>query len=284
MPRVMSPATPDAEVLLAIVAAQTEIVSAALELDAVVDLVCREARTLTGADGAVLEIAGGLTLVRDGAVGDGSMLCVPLVHQGQQLGVLKVTSGAVDAFDDRDQTTLNLLSGLIAAQLLHAQDFEHVAAAALEDGLTNLGNGRAYEERLASEAERAIRHGRALTLALFDIDQLGQINAEHGHGAGDGVLVRVADALRHVRVVDQAYRIAGDRFALLMPETTERQAEIVVRRIQEQLARRDASGLAAPVSIGTSQARHRDPEILHASAAEALARAKRHHAVLRRVA
>jgi diguanylate cyclase (GGDEF)-like protein len=325
------PATPDADVLMAIVAAQTEIVSSALKLNAVMDLVCREARKLTRADGAVLEIAEGDEMVYRAAAGSGvahiglrlkqngslsgaciaaghalrcedaatdprvdraacervggvAMLCVPLVHQERTIGVLKVVSARQGAFDDRDETTLNLLSGLIAAQLLHAQDFQHITDAALEDGLTGLGNRRAYEERLASETERAIRHGRALTLALIDVDQLASINEARGHAVGDEVLRRVARSMCEVRVCDYGFRIDGDRFALLMPETTERQAEVVVRRIAHELERADRFGLAAPVSIGASQAHHRDPEILHTSAEDALARAKRGHRGLRRVA
>jgi diguanylate cyclase (GGDEF)-like protein len=316
---------------MAIVAAQTEIVASGLELTAVMDLVCREARKLTRADGAVLEIAEGdemvyraaagsalpylgLTLQQQGSlsgaciaaghalrcddaatdprvdraacerVGVVSMLCAPLVHNDRTVGVLKVIAAREHAFDDRDETTLNLLSGLIAAQLLHAQDFQHIADAALEDGLTGLGNRRAYDERLASETERAIRHGRALTLALIDVDELGAINASRGHAVGDEVLRRVSRCMCEVRVCDYGFRIAGDRFALLMPETTERQADIVVRRIAHTLERPDRFGLAAPVSIGTSQARHRDPEILHTSAQDALGRAKRGHRELRRVA
>jgi diguanylate cyclase (GGDEF)-like protein len=290
-------ATPDSDVLMAIVAAQTEIASSALELSAVMDLVCREARKLTRADGAVLEIAEGEAMISRAAAGSAvahlglalpqesrSMLCVPLTHQGRPLGVLKVVSGRAAAFDARDETTLTLLSGLIAAQLLHAQDFQHIAQSALEDGLTGLGNLRAYEERLASETERAIRHGRALTLALVDVDHLAVINETRGHATGDEVLRRVSRSMCEVRVCDYGFRIGGDRFALLMPETTERQADVVVKRIAHTLERADRFGLSAPVSIGTSQARHRDPEILHASAEDALARAKRGHRGLRRVA
>jgi diguanylate cyclase (GGDEF)-like protein len=316
---------------MAIVAAQTEIVASALELGAVMDLVCREARKLTRADGAVLEVAEGDDMVYRAAAGSGlphlglklkqqgslsgsclaggeplrcddtsvdarvdraacervgvvSMLCVPLIHHHHTLGVLKVLSRHPAAFDDRDETTLSLLSGLIAAQLLHAQDFQLISDAALEDGLTGLGNRRAYEERLASETERAIRHGRALTLAIIDVDHLAAINEERGHAVGDEVLRRVSRAMCEVRVCDYGFRISGDRFALLMPETTERQADVVVRRIAHTLARVDRFGLATPVSIGASQARHRDPEILHTAAEDALRRSRRAHAALRRAA
>jgi diguanylate cyclase (GGDEF)-like protein len=276
-------------VLLAIVAAQTEIAASALELTAVMDLVCREARQLTGADRAVIELGEGGELVRRAGAGAtpshvGSMLSVPLIRQGRAVGVLKAMSGPEGAFDERDEATLELLGGVVAAQLLHARDVGHSSDAALEDGLTGLGNRRAYEHRLASETERAIRHGRALTLAIVDVDHLDAINETRGHAAGDEVLRRVSRAICGVRVCDYGFRIGGDRFALLMPETTERQAEVVVRRIAHMLGRADRFGLATPVSIGTSQARHRDPEILHTAAEDALARARRAHAVLGRVA
>ena len=267
----------DPSVLLAVVEAQSEIASAELDLDAVLDLVCTKAQELTGADGAAVELAEGDALVRRAASGrcadtgplpDGgaSELCVALRDRGGTVGVLKVVCGRRDAFGPRDEATLNLLSGLIAAQLRHAQVYARAEEAAREDPLTGLGNRRAYEPRLDAEVARAIRHGRPLTLCLVELDD---------DTPDDAALVRAARALCAVRACDQAFRIGPATFALLLPETTERDADVVLRRLLATLAVRDASGRPLSVLTARKQARHRDVAVLQDAVGDALERARR---------
>jgi GAF domain-containing protein len=309
----------DPTVLLAVVEAQNEIASAALDLDAVMSLVCAKAKQLTGADGAVVEIADGDDMVYRAACGGASpfvgrrlpragslsgrcmaeshplicddaatdprvdraaaarigvvsMLCVPLIDRDGAVGVLKVISGHRRAFGERDEATLNLLSGLIAAQMRHAQVYARAEEASREDALTGLGNARAYHERVGSEVARAIRHGRPVTLCFVEL-----VGAE----AGDAACRRVARALATMRAGDLAYRIDTRTFALLLPETTEADAEVVLRRLHATLAVRDASGLAVSVVSARKQARTRDVEVLEDAVRDGIERARR---VARRLA
>ena len=85
---------------------------------------------------------------------------------------------------------------------------------------------------LESELERTRRHGRPLALVLCDVDDLKHINDTHGHPGGDRALCAVGRALRDcLRAGDTAFRIGGDEFAVLLPETTAEQAAIVGARI-----------------------------------------------------
>ena len=59
----------------------------------------------------------------------------------------------------------------------------------LLDGLTGLGNHRAFQEELSRQLEHATRHGSALALLLVDVDDLKKVNDEHGHAMGDELLV-----------------------------------------------------------------------------------------------
>ena len=63
------------------------------------------------------------------------------------------------------------------------------------DGLTGLVNHRVFQERLLVEVDRAQRHGRALSLALVDIDGFKGLNDTFGHLVGDDVLARIAGHL-----------------------------------------------------------------------------------------
>ncbi len=156
-------------------------------------------------DAAVDDRVDGAACARVGVV---SMLCVPLIDRDGAIGVLKVLSGHRRAFGERDEDALNLLSGLIAAQMRHAQVDARAEEASREDPLTGLGNRRAYHERLDAEVIRAIRHGRPLTLCLVQLEGAAALSADHGPGAVDAAVVRIARALCAVRACDQAFRIA----------------------------------------------------------------------------
>jgi GGDEF domain-containing protein len=124
-----------------------------------------------------------------------SMLCVPLSHQGETVGVLKVYSPVAHHFDDGDVETLELLSDLIAAHISHATLFEAESDHSRRDTLTGLCNRRAFEERLPIELARASRSARPVSLCLFDLDGFKGVNDRLGHPTGDEVLRAVARIL-----------------------------------------------------------------------------------------
>jgi diguanylate cyclase (GGDEF)-like protein len=271
------------ERLLAIIETQNQIATAALDLDAVMELVVERAQHLTGAAAAVVELAEGEEMVYhvgrgaadehlglrlpidssisglcvrqattlhcvDAAtddrvnldacrrVGAISMVCVPLTHVARVVGVLKVYDPRAHAFSADDVATLDLLSGVIAAHMAHASDFEAHHHDSRHDGLTGLPNRRALDERLATEIARAKRHGGGLTVCVLDLDRFKQVNDTQGHAAGDQVLRAVAGKLAQLRDEDAAYRLGGDEFALVLIEGAGSAAQPVIERISSAIA------------------------------------------------
>ncbi len=89
---------------------------------------------------------------------------------------------------------------------------------ALIDGLTGLGNHRAFQDELARQISQAVRQGTALALLLVDVDDLKKINDTRGHATGDELLSALGRiAATSLRRYDRAFRIGGDEFAILLP-------------------------------------------------------------------
>ncbi|MBN1528793.1 MAG: GGDEF domain-containing protein [Thermoleophilaceae bacterium] len=209
------------------------------------------------------------------AVGAISMICVPLrLDDGDIAGVLKVHAPTAQAFDDADEETLTLLSGLIVAGLGNAQEQATLRDESRRDTLTGLGNRRSYDEALIREAARSVRYGSLLSLVLFDIDGFKGVNDRFGHERGDAVLAEVGRIIAAGRTGDQGYRIGGDEFALILPETSLENAERVGGRVADGVAESIQIAKQATVSVGAAEARTLDPRALHAEADTALHRAK----------
>jgi diguanylate cyclase (GGDEF)-like protein/putative nucleotidyltransferase with HDIG domain len=153
-----------------------------------------------------------------------------------------------------------------------------ISDTARTDPLTGLLNRRALEELLDMELERATRGGRPLSVIVGDIDSFAAVNEREGHAAGDNALQLVAgNCLKWKRRIDQAARIGGEEFALLLPETDERGAFIVAERLRRATHRTFAEA-AVPVTISfgvaSSPAHGTDPVSLLRAADRAVAAAK----------
>ncbi len=202
-----------------------------------------------------------------------SMICVPLVHRRETVGVLKVYSDLARHFDDDDVEALELLSDLIAAHLSHATRFETEAHDNRHDALTGLANRRAYEERLAVETARATRDQQPLSICLLDLDGFRGVNERLGHAAGDDVLRDVARLVDGFRAADDAFRIGGDEFAILMPQTGPTDARLAAERLADAILAAKLGGATIGASFGIAAAGP-DPERSHLAADTALLRAK----------
>jgi diguanylate cyclase (GGDEF)-like protein len=131
------------------------------------------------------------------------------------------------------------------------------------DALTGVQNRRGFDEHLAAEHLRALRHATPLALLLVDVDHFKRYNDHHGHPAGDAVLQQVAALLAQQarRPGERAARYGGEEFALVLPHCSADGATIVARRCLASIAEaRIAHGDSplAPtvtVSIGVAMAR-----------------------------
>jgi diguanylate cyclase (GGDEF)-like protein len=119
--------------------------------------------------------------------------------------------------------------------LVEYDDFKKLQINAATDGLTSLYNRRLFDEYCDKELNRAKRYGQQLAIVILDLHKLKEVNDRHGHMQGDQVLQLAAATLRKtMRASDFAFRIGGDEFALLLPQTDPEQAFTLCRRIRAQ--------------------------------------------------
>jgi len=108
---------------------------------------------------------------------------------------------------------------------------------AIHDGLTDLLNHKAYQERFVEELSRAKRFKQNLVLLILDLDKFKRINDTYGHLYGDYVLKDVAKILKEsVRNIDICARYGGEEFAIVLVNTDIEYARPVAERIIEKVA------------------------------------------------
>jgi diguanylate cyclase (GGDEF)-like protein/PAS domain S-box-containing protein len=129
---------------------------------------------------------------------------------------------------------------------------DHLRRQAASDPLTGLGNYRRLVDVLYLEIKRSKRTNREFALLFFDLDDLKGINDRHGHMIGSQALCRLADVLCSCcRDIDTPVRFGGDEFALVLPETTAQEANMVAHRICESVAD-DGKGPKLSASVGVA--------------------------------
>ncbi len=123
---------------------------------------------------------------------------------------------------------------------------------AANDPLTGLVNHRTFHERLQEEFERAVRHGRDLSVVVFDIDGFKEVNEVEGHLVGDQVLRELGVRFRsRIRAGNVLARIGGDEFAVIVPEAEAIEAVAVAERLRRAVVETPLlEGHALSVSAG----------------------------------
>ena len=146
------------------------------------------------------------------------------------------------------------------------------------DGLTGLRNRRAFDERMAEAFTHAVRYGRALSMAIIDVDLFKAINDVSGHHAGDNVLRCVGGRLMTcTRAADFVARIGGEEFVIILPETPLFEAMQVGEKVRASIAATPIADQRVTVSIGIASFPHSHVQTvdeLYRAADQALYRAK----------
>lgn len=184
----------------------------------------------------MLRIAGGLLLV----MGWGA---VATPHWGETEFVLDTAVflalgayGFLAAAQSR-RTAINLERKLRLGLLVHNMELENMA---MRDELTQLFNRRHFFERLERELETARGFHKPLAVMVANVDRMREINDLYGYGVGDKVLASLGTFLLGcTRGSDVPARIGDDEFAIILPDTSEGAAAMLMDRLMQRLSRAD---------------------------------------------
>jgi diguanylate cyclase len=197
------------------------------------------------------------------------VLAVRAVHEGAQDYLIK---GQVDA---------RLLSRSINYAIERKRAEVELAHQAMHDALTALPNRALFYDRLGQALNRVGRHSVAAAVLFLDLDRFKVVNDSLGHGAGDKLLIAVAERLSNVlRAGDTAARFGGDEFVILCEDISgERQAINIAGRIAAELDAPfviDGEDVFVRTSVGIALATQAGarPEALIRDADAAMYRAK----------
>ena len=185
---------------------------------------------------------------------EGGLLAVTLLAL-TALGALVYQPGkvrqALDAQREMEARMTDQDAALAEADRQVAEMQSIMAHLSTVDALTGLKNHRAFQEQLNIELERALRHGRPLSLLLMDIDRFKSYNDTYGHPSGDKVLKTLSGLLKeNARSTDIPVRFGGEEFAVILTETDMMGSVVLGERLRQSIA--GADGMERPVtaSIG----------------------------------
>src|SRR5437870_3266415 len=182
----------------------------------------------------VVEISSGPAESRvDRIAGEWSAIRAELRTKGVLLGAMTVATRLPRTFEPSDLQFVAAVADQIAVALDRAR--QHTKEART-DYLTGLANRPEFERAIDRAVAASERHKRRLALMMIDLDNLKQINDEHGHHVGDEAIRVLAHELqRAVRATDTCGRLGGDEFGVAMPDADEHHASDVAARVRHSL-------------------------------------------------
>jgi diguanylate cyclase (GGDEF)-like protein len=208
-------------------------------------------------------------------------IATPVHENGTVIGSLVVASHRPGhRYSEPQRAMLLAFAEHVSLAVTDANTLEAMYRA-FHDSLTGLASRALFLDRLTHGLVQAARSNTDITLLFIDLDRFKMVNDTLGHGAGDGLLVEVAERLRAcLRASDTAARFGGDEFVVLLHGTNATDAQIVAGRIIEAVRRPFVINelevcIDASIGIACSQAGRVGAEELLRDADVAMYRAKR---------
>ena len=149
------------------------------------------------------------------------------------------------------------------------------------DGLTGLGNLHYYKSRSVDALAAANRNKSELSLIMLDVDFFKKVNDTYGHDCGDVALKLIAAILKEsVRPTETCFRLGGEEFVVMQPETSRETSFLIAERMREKIEatplhwKGNEINLTASFGVATLHQGADNLDDLYANADQAMYRAK----------
>lgn len=166
-----------------------------------------------------------------------SYLCVPILAQGQTIGILHVqATDEAPHLQDAEISFKATFAGQFGLSIANIRLRDALRSQSIRDVLTGLYNRRYLEESLEREIRRAVRAAQPLGILMLDLDHFKRCNDTYGHDAGDTILRETAGLLtRSIRAEDVVCRYGGEEFVIILPTADLNAACMRGERIRSKL-------------------------------------------------
>ena len=165
-------------------------------------------------------------------------LCVPILAQGEALGIMHFQSTDESAsLAEAELSFKTTFAGQVGLSIANINLRDALRIQSIKDTLTGLYNRRYMEEMLDREIRRAARAHQSLGILMLDLDHFKTFNDTYGHDAGDAVLCEAASLLtKSVRAEDTVCRFGGEEFVVLLPtanlQSARERAEVIRSKLK----------------------------------------------------
>lgn len=214
-----------------------------------------------------------------------SLICMPIMVQGEIRGIIHLDSVKKGAFDLDDFEFTELLSKEISIAMERSFLFAQIKDVSVRDGLTGCFNRRKFDVDVEAALAEAKQQDRQLSLLMLDIDHFKKYNDHHGHQVGDELLRQMVSLLSlNTRPGDTIYRYGGEEFVILLQSASNKTATRVAERLREVIEGERFKGeghsqqgnkVSVSIGVATFPEDASNPSQLIAAADSALYQAKK---------
>ncbi|MGB5596483.1 MAG: diguanylate cyclase [Crocosphaera sp.] len=174
----------------------------------------------------------------------------------------KILINSSDELSDLIEKLRQITNRIASDQEQQKKLREHLQALANVDELTGAFNRRKLQEMLSYEIERTRRNQNNLSIIVFDIDFFKRVNDTYGHPVGDQVLCKLVTIVKQsIRKIDSLYRIGGEEFVILCPDTNNEQVLNLAERIRQSIENTSFDEVEqVTISLGVTQFKESDQQ------------------------